>query len=79
MKSVMQTVASIAGSVVVSILATWLLRRLVASADRGGEGGAAGGRSGVIVVMMPILAGNHWHIFPPSKGRGGFPRPGKRG
>jgi len=65
MKPVMQAVASI----VASILATWLLRRLVMSSD-GGHDGASPGRGGIAVVLVPITVGNHYHVKEPeSTGR----------
>lgn len=64
MKPVAQGVASVAFSVVASIVATWLLRRLIFLAERpatGDEGSAEGGshnNSPVIVIMPLIMSAN---------------------
>ncbi|HLJ67712.1 MAG TPA: hypothetical protein VKX16_10180 [Chloroflexota bacterium] len=75
MRLVVQAVAS----VVASILATWLLRRLVLSTDPRPEAGASGGQSGVVVVIVPIMAGNHWHINQPGQKPHRIPGFGSRG
>ena len=75
----MRLVLNSTASVVVSIVATWLVRHLVLSAERGAEGGTPGDRSGVVVVIVPVMAGNHWHINQPMQSHGRLPGFGKCG
>ncbi len=62
----MKLITQVIASAVASILATWVLRLLLGSVDRGGEGAASASRGAPVVVILPILAGNHWHINQPS-------------
>ena len=75
MKLIMQVIAS----AVASIVATWLLRLPLGSVDRGGEGAASASRGGPVVVVLPILAGNQWHINQPSHTGHRLARFAKRG
>jgi hypothetical protein len=54
MKPIAQAATSVIVSVVGSIVATWLLRRLIFLADQPGEENAAG-RSGPVIVVMPFI------------------------
>jgi hypothetical protein len=55
---------SLALSIGASFLATLLLRRLLAV--EGAREDSAGGHR-VAVVVIPVMAGNHWHIGPQPK------------
>ena len=65
MKPVLRMSMSIIGSIVLSALASWALRRLLWSAAAGGEQGEK--RSAPVVVVMPIMAGNQWVFGQPKQ------------
>jgi len=63
MKSVLRVGMSIIGSIVLSTLASWALRRLLWSAAAGREQGER--RAAPVLVAMPIFVGNQWVIGQP--------------
>lgn len=73
----MRLIVQVIASVVLSIVATWLLRRLVLSSEQGGDGTPS--RSSGVVVVVPVMAGNQWHINDSGRKPGRRPRWGKPG
>jgi hypothetical protein len=65
MKPVLRVGMSISGSIVLSTLASWALRRLLWSVTDGGERGEQ--RRGPLLVIMPIFVGNTWVIGQPKQ------------
>jgi hypothetical protein len=60
MKSILRICASAIASVILSVLASWALRRLLWSTAGGEEEDEK--RRGPVIVVVPIMAGNQWVI-----------------
>ena len=67
MRNVQRVSLSIAGSVLASVVASWVLRRLLLAADQGTDEGR--GTRSAVVVVVPIIAGNQWGIGMPNATR----------
>jgi hypothetical protein len=65
MKPVLRVGMSISGSIALSTLASWALRRLLWSVADGEERGEQ--RSSPMLVIMPIFVGNTWVIGQPKQ------------
>jgi hypothetical protein len=74
MKPIVQAVTSLSLSIIASMLATWMLRRLIFRAEQPGTERPGEGGSPFAVVVVPIVIGNH--ITGPTihPGRGKLPR-----
>lgn len=66
MKRILRVSLSIIGSIVLSALTSWALRRLLLR-SAAGSGDQGEKRSAPVVVVMPIFAGNTWVIGQPKQ------------
>jgi hypothetical protein len=64
MQSILRISLSVFGSVALSVLASWALRRLLLGSTAGGDENNEK-RWGPIVVVMPIITGNQWLLGQP--------------
>ena len=65
MNGVQRLALSVVGSVLASVAASWLLRRLLLATEQGGDG--QGGKPSEVVVVVPIILGNQLTIGAPRR------------